>query len=132
MMLIPVEVALWFNGVLQSQISVHSLDPERAGSERVNLYMAASTSTADVWTVGLEWDGEPIREWYAFRAVIMVNGSWWTPLLPGMMFRRPWGVYSTLLLPSREPRFPGVFTLGLRVAGNLKDVFGIEAKTEDS
>ena len=114
-MTLALEIGVWHNGLPFKPAMVHTVAGQF--SERI-----AIDTGSEWWTLGFEWDGEPFTNWLAFRAVLMRNNDWVTPMIPGMVFRHPWGVYSTTQLPA-QPRQPlaGFFTLGLRVVGKLTD-----------
>lgn len=113
-----IEMGIWHNGRLQSGIFSHLVYAQPGMTNRIMVPMRNGSPLA--WSVGLQWDGEPVSEWWAYRVCLFdESGSLMTPELPGMLLRHPWSIYSTTILPSRSPFHEGMFTVGLRVPGAL-------------
>lgn len=120
-----IEMALWLNGALLSYPITHST--YMSGQSSVSL--PDPKAPAWGWRLDLVWDGEPMTNWFAYRAQISnANGYKITNMAPGLLFKHPWSVYSVLTVPSVDPALPGMITLGMRMAGKLDgEGLGIEA-----
>lgn len=114
------EVALWHNGLAFRPAYSQMFAP---GDNRI---MLPGGAYGQEYFLGIIFDRgtPPWPNWRTFQACLFDPANYMiTPMVPGMVFALPWGVYSTTQLPTKPGvQHGGFFTLGLRVPGPLKDL----------